>query len=384
MSDDTRHSHGRTTLYREFLRDAVGRGLRPPGSPRDHLDVAMEWIATAQDVGNDRGVSRQFHLQHGWRPSYPETTGYIIETALDYAALAEEPAWGDRATTMARWLLDHRLEDGSIYGGDTAVKVRAPAIFNTGMVLHGWLRILEQDADPDILGATERALDFLVESMDEDGCWRRNLSRLTHGSIHTYNTRVAWALASAGRTHGRKDWSEAAVRNVSWAMRQRNDVGWFDHNDLTDDTRPLTHTIAYALRGILETALIAERQDWVDAVRESSDRVLEQQRPDGSVPGRLRADWTPAVDWVCLTGVVQLSAIWLKLAAHTGESRYREAAVRANRYVMSTQRLDDPNPGIRGGVKGSFPVWGGYITRAYPNWAPKFLADALMLEITLS
>jgi hypothetical protein len=340
----------------------------------------MSWIAAAQDVGSDPGVSRQFHLRYGWRPSYPETTGYIIETALDYARRTGEHGWEQRARSMAHWLLDQRLPDGSIYGGDTGVKVRAPAIFNTGMVLHGWLRILALEDDADIRSATVRAVEFLVDSMDEDGGWRRNLSRLTRGSIHTYNSRVAWAVAVAGRQLDRPDWIDRACRNVTWALGQRNDVGWLNHNDLTDDSRPLTHTIAYALRGILETALLVEREDWIDAVRASCEPMLGLQREDGSMPGRLHPDWSPAVDWVCLTGVVQLAAVWLKLAAVDGDARFREAAVRANRYVMSTQQLDAANPGIRGGVAGSFPVWGGYLTRAYPNWAPKFLADSLMLE----
>jgi hypothetical protein len=33
---------------------------------------------------------------------------------------------------------------------------------------------------------------------------------------------------------------------------------------------------------------------------------------------------------------------------------------------------------VRGGVPGSFPIWGGYGTYEYLNWAAKFLADALL------
>jgi len=42
-------------------------------------------------------------------------------------------------------------------------------------------------------------------------------------------------------------------------------------------------------------------------------------------------------------------------------------------------RLDGP-PGLRGGVKGSFPVDGSYGAYQYLNWATKFLADSLMME----
>jgi hypothetical protein len=35
-------------------------------------------------------------------------------------------------------------------------------------------------------------------------------------------------------------------------------------------------------------------------------------------------------------------------------------------------------------VKGSFPVSGGYAPFQYPNWACKFLIDAIRLEKTVS
>ena len=37
--------------------------------------------------------------------------------------------------------------------------------------------------------------------------------------------------------------------------------------------------------------------------------------------------------------------------------------------------------GTHGGIKGSHPVWGGYDPFRYPNWAAKFFADALMMDL---
>jgi hypothetical protein len=36
---------------------------------------------------------------------------------------------------------------------------------------------------------------------------------------------------------------------------------------------------------------------------------------------------------------------------------------------------------MRGALKGSFPLYGGYCSYQYPNWATKFLIDANMLEL---
>jgi len=54
-----------------------------------------------------------------------------------------------------------------------------------------------------------------------------------------------------------------------------------------------------------------------------------------------------------------------------------------NRFIARTQRLGDRDPGIRGGVKGSQPNTTGYSPFFYPNWAAKFVLDALLLESAL-
>jgi hypothetical protein len=36
---------------------------------------------------------------------------------------------------------------------------------------------------------------------------------------------------------------------------------------------------------------------------------------------------------------------------------------------------------VRGGIAGSAPIWGDYSRFEYPNWAAKFFADALMMDM---
>jgi hypothetical protein len=66
----------------------------------------------------------------------------------------------------------------------------------------------------------------------------------------------------------------------------------------------------------------------------------------------------------------------------TGNNRYKDAGLAANRFVRRTIALDGPKD-IRGAVRGSFPIDGAYCQYAYPNWAAKFLVDSLQLEIQL-
>jgi hypothetical protein len=46
---------------------------------------------------------------------------------------------------------------------------------------------------------------------------------------------------------------------------------------------------------------------------------------------------------------------------------------------MSTQNGETRNPGLRGGIKGSFPFDGDYGRFEVLNWATKFFVDALLL-----
>lgn len=103
----------------------------------------------------------------------------------------------------------------------------------------------------------------------------------------------------------------------------------------------------------------------------------------GALAGRLDSAWQPTVDWNCLTGDAQTALVWLRLFAPTGEGKYLSAARRSNLFLRTTQDLSASDPGIRGGIKGSHPIWCEYGRLMYPNWAAKFFVDSLVLEQSL-
>jgi hypothetical protein len=133
------------------------------------------------------------------------------------------------------------------------------------------------------------------------------------------------------------------------------------------------------LRGIVEAYRYSEDPALLAAARRTADGLLGALGEDGHLPGRLLGDWRPAVDWVCLTGSVQIAHCWLLLYRITGDQRYRDAGFRANQYVHRTIRIDGPAETC-GAVKGSFPVDGAYGRYEYLSWAAKFTTDSLMLE----
>jgi hypothetical protein len=66
-----------------------------------------------------------------------------------------------------------------------------------------------------------------------------------------------------------------------------------------------------------------------------------------------------------------------------GQQLYRDAALRAIELVKLAQPLTNPDPGIRGGIPGSQPIWGDYIQMALPNWAAKYFIDAMLKKEAL-
>jgi hypothetical protein len=413
------HLYGNTTHLRALARNL--RGLHtPPRAGSEHLEAVMEWLCRAQDVTGCGGVSGcySFSYKGGWMDPYPETTGYIIPTFLDYAAFSGKEEYVDRAVKMGEWEMSIQLPCGGVNEGMGVKDV--PSVFVSGQVILGWVALYLRTRREDFLAAAVRATDWLMSVQDEDGKW----SRYTYNRIpHTYYTRVAWALLEIFRLTEEEKYRRAAIANVRWALGQANEVGWFAQTGFTPEDTPLTHTIAYTLRGLLESApaLPVELKDEVHrVVGTAAEQILlrfELAKRDPRampplLPGTLDERWRSKDRFSCLTGDAQISIIWLKLYrdgggdvrggagggiggdarralggdarwnAHgdaRGDARFLNGALKMLDLVMATQILDSPNPGIRGGIAGSYPLWGRYIRYGYPNWAAKFFADALML-----
>lgn len=361
------------------LRERAGFGATVPQDNATHLRAAVDWLRRAQDATPDDGVAQAWFVQRGqWGRSYPETTGYIIPTLYRYAEVYGDADARARARRMTDWECAIQLPAGGVVAGALGDS-RQPTVFNTGQVLFGWIRAFEIEGDARYRGAAIAAADWLCAAQDPDGCWRRFGSPLTSRHINTYNTRSAWALARAFEMSGEQRYLDGAVRNCDWALTQRNDQGWLAGNCLQDDTQPYVHTIAYAMRGLLEVGVVAQREDFIAAACRIGAALLDRLPADGRLPGRFDATWRPRVRWSCLTGDAQMAVNWGRVFQVRGGERYRDGVRRINRFLKTTQTLTGPDA-ERGGIKGSHPISGGYHPWQYPNWAAKYFVDAMMME----
>lgn len=367
----------------EARADRKGPG-RDPGAEAC-IEAALGWLARAQDcsASRDGGFARHWSWLDGWAASYPETTGYIIPTLLDQARRRSDDRIRERARRALDWLVSIQMPEGAFPGGVAGQQPVAPVAFNTGQILIGLAAGVRefggQYEDP-----MHRAARWLVSVQDEDGAWSRCTSPFALPGPKAYDAHISWGLAEAARVSGEKRYEDAVRRNMDWTVRQQRPNGWFERCCLTDASRPLTHTIGYVLRGLCEGHALL-REDWIRAsALKGAEALLDCIREDGFLPGRFDQHWQPCVKWSCLTGAVQIAAVWFLLAPHSPRGRQmQEAARRASAFVRRTIRTDGP-PEIAGGVKGSWPVDGEYGRFQLLNWAAKFAIDAFQMELDLA
>jgi Squalene-hopene cyclase C-terminal domain len=365
----------------ERRQDALGLPPQDPGVDRA-IDEGVAWLGRAQDhsTSADGGIARHYSLVTGWGASYAETTGYIIPTMLSYTRLRGDETARRRAEKMLDFLVANQLPDGGFQGSTIGATRVVPVTFNTGQILLGLASGVRE------FGAYReamcRAADWLVKTQDPDGCWRKHPTPFAEPGEKTYETHVAWGLLEAARLEPDSSYADAALANVRWALRYQRDNGWFENCCLTDPSQPLTHTLGYALRGIIEAYGFTYDKTFLKAAQKTADGLLTAIRSDGGLPGRLYPNWHGAADWVCLTGSMQIALCWLILYREIGDVRYRDAGLAANGFVRRTMKIDGP-PETRGAIKGSFPIYGQYGSYRYLNWACKFFVDSNLLEHTV-
>lgn len=352
------------------------QGRHEAGEDEKHLRAALAWIAEAQDTGKDDGVSAMYSCLQGWQGSYPETTGYLIPTLYDAAEELREPQWRERARRMAEWLLTRQCANGA-FPGLFEGRLAEPRVFNTGQIIFGLCRAYVETQDERFLVAARRAGDWLLAMQDDDGAWRRGTY---NGIVHTYNTRTAWALVRLSQVTHEQAYRVAARRNADWALGQQSASGWFCQNAFEEKAPAFLHTIAYAMRGLLEIGDACADQTYLAAASRCADVLLGIWTSEGRMPGAFDAEWTRPASWACLPGGAQLALVWLRLDEIDGTRRYRASACALLDQVKASQLLREQHPGLYGGVTGSFPVNGDYERYCVVNWGAKFLVDAILLK----
>ena len=174
-----------------FARVALAERRRPRPSPmpaEHHLLAAEAWLCRAHDANRDGGVSYGYSIRGGWRPSYPETSGYIATTFFRLAR-DRDPAYLERGLAHRRLAARHPEQRRLVR--QSALWSRGDRLRHRSGAVRARARLRTHRRSGDARGARAVPRRWLTRIADSDLRWTRNEHL---GVPHVYNTRTAWAL----------------------------------------------------------------------------------------------------------------------------------------------------------------------------------------------
>ena len=354
----------------------IANSTNPVYSNEFHIKKAINWLILAYEKTTNGGFSHSYSLISGWKHSYPETSGYIIPTFLNYYQETSIEKLITIVESTVNWLCSIQLKNGGFQQETVDLKT-IPSIFNSGQIIFGLLESYKKLNNEKYLESAIKAGNFLVKNQEKNGNW---IKYCYQNKSHTYNVRTAWALLELFSFTDQKKFKEAAIKNLNWAKRKITDNFWFKGNTFSINQNPLLHFIAYTIRGFLESGIILNDDELIQIAFKSSLKLLEFYEFHGFLPATYDPNWQSKDFYSCLTGDAQLSIIWLKLFEIFKDKKFLLNGKRLNWYIKSKQVISNMFQDVDGAIKGSDPIWGYYMKYIFPNWAAKFFCDALLLE----
>lgn len=341
------------------------------------LHDAIGWLEKA--INPVDGGFRTWYYQSGWTTSYPETSGYIIPTLLVYAENYNRNDLIKRCIQTADWLINIQKPSGGWQSGYIHEN-KKEVVFNTGQVIRGLYAVYKKTGYNKYLDACIKACDWLSGIQEEDGSWQR-FAFMQEKRV--YESYVDHPLLLIAQETGNQRFELSARKNLEWILTQQASTGWFRNcdNTIKHNDRPILHTIAYTLDGLIQCGILLNEQKYIQSAKLAADKLLDIFLSKGWLHGRWDSQWRGSQAMIC-TGEAQMALVWKLLYDYTGEEKYMHAVRKTNNQLCYIQKhhTDSSHP-AQGGMPGSFPLWGRYEPFGFPNWATKYFADSLMEEL---
>ncbi|MDR0919671.1 MAG: hypothetical protein LBM93_10600, partial [Oscillospiraceae bacterium] len=287
------------------------------------VERALSWILNNQQ--DNGGVS----VYRGCKFEYPEVTGYIIPTMLQYG-------FKEEALRMCDFLNSVINEDGSFNAAGSERKY----LFDTAQALRGLNAI--QKVSSKYYGIQCRTANYLFSVLkNNEGIFPKSYEDDTI----IPETIMLFALPPM-LDFAKLNNDEEKIQMVHNAVKK-----YLTSPDVISQ-KTLTHFLAYQIDGLIDLG-------YRDEVKEIIDKLLLSQREDGSIPA------FDGVNWVCITGCSQIAICLYKLGKY-------EPANRIMKWV-------DSNLEENGGFFGSVGENAEYLPDRELSWAVKFYLDAYKL-----
>ena len=331
-----------------------------------HYNFIEKSININSGKGSSAYYSRVRHPLKAWSKPYPETTGYLIPTLIQL-----EKQLGVNTNkyveSCMHWLAKEvQHADGafpSLYADNTR-----PSLFNSAQIALGFHAYAEKS---DQYKAEELKLtEWLAEHIRKGG----KGIHYKGDFVPTYYSRVVWPGLLLGLKHDHEVLMEGCKKLLR-TLLQRIDKTYFLLKAGFQGDIAYTHTVAYTVRGLMESALLLVDSSLLDLCKQQIDTQIQVMQSNNlNLAGRYGPGWKGDYSFRCLTGEWQWIIIFLKAVNLFNDKSYLN---------LSRQLIEKmPWSGFfypEGAVPGSWPPWGSYMRMKAPNWAAKFALDALLL-----
>jgi hypothetical protein len=331
--------------------------------------------------GSRAFYSRIFNPVLGWSAPYPETTGYIIKT---FDSLIKDFQYDDlksHSTNMGEWLLSIQNPDGSFQGGLYSPGNSSKSVFNTAQILIGLRSRYESSHDKRFLIAGIKSTEWIANQIDKDGFIFTNSYYKDY--MPSYYTRVCWPMLLFSEDCSISP--KIKIKKVLDLIKHRQINNTFiEQSGFKPKTPAVLHTIAYTVRGFLESARYFPDDNYFSIAEQISEKLLNIFEITKRLNGEYDRNFKYNRKYRCLTGEAQIVIIWLKIYKKNGDFRFLNAALK----MIDSLSKEIPKGSFIfkiGGLSGSKPYYQKYMRFRQPNWATKFFIDAIIeREKTLS
>jgi len=341
-------------------------------------NLALLWLKQAHEVVKQNGFAHSYRLwlpgKTGWRGPYPETSGYLIENLLYYNnGIISNSV--DMAYSTACWLTNIQHPNGYFYSG---INTKTASSFNTSQILFGLKNAYTYFGEEQFNNSLRSAKNWLILNIDTEGCWTNGLYKKEF--FGCYYARAIWPMLLITDDESEKKLLQKSL-HVLWKNKTNSDG--FKNLGFYSSELALTHTIAYALEGFFECALILNDNSILEEILIILESLATQIEQEKNLFGRLDAFFIPKSKFKCVTGQAQFVSLFSKAFIRTQNEIYRKVSVLLMSELIHWQ-YKVKNIHLNGAFPSSIPIHGPYFPFQLVNWTNKFFLDACYyLKLTL-
>jgi hypothetical protein len=139
--------------------------------------------------------------------------------------------------------------------------------------------------------------------------------------------------------------------------------------------------LAGTLRSLIELAVLLDNTRAQHAARCTALALRDCLHGSGWLVGAYDDGWMPAASHVCISGLAQMAACWLRLSQIEQDIQWRDAAWRALAWIKRNQRTEGADLALRDALPNSVPIWRGPEAFRFDAMNAKYFADALMMDM---